>query len=158
QYSGMAYDLARGCTVLFGGQNPNGILGDTWEWNGSIWTQRVPSPPPRDNAASVYDPIRARTLLFGGADGSSGAALADTWEWDGTHWFPQTPATAPTPRLLHAMAFDSLRGRTVLFGGFDGNGTRFGDTWQWDGSVWMQFAPLTSPTARSVHALAYDSV
>jgi hypothetical protein len=156
--SGMAYDLARGCTVLFGGWNLNGLLGDTWEWNGTNWTQHAPNLPPRDNAASVYDPVRGRTVLFGGADGSSGAPLADTWEWDGARWFQQAPATAPPPRSLHAMAFDSQRGRALLFGGFDGNLTWFGDTWQWDSSVWTQLAPLSSPSARSSHALAYDSV
>src|SRR5262249_58021983 len=105
QDSGMAYDLACGCTVLFGGQNQNnGALGDTWEWNGSSWTQRVPSPAPRDGAASVYDLTRARTVLFGG---SNGVMFADTWEWDGTHWFRQTTTTAPPPRSLPGMAFDS---------------------------------------------------
>src|SRR5262249_53057674 len=134
--SGMAYDLTRACTVLFGGGLGFGSFGDTWEWDGSNWTQRTPGPgplpPPRDDAASVYDPIRARTVLFGGS-GSNGVMLADTWEWDGTQWFHQTPATAPTPRSLHAMAFDSQRGRALLFGGSGGSGTLFGDTWQWDG-------------------------
>jgi hypothetical protein len=161
QNSGLAYDLARGCTSLFAGQNQNGVLDDTWNWNGSNWTQQpAPNLLPRDNAALVYDPIRARTVLFGGSNaaGLPTVPFADTWEWDGTHWFQQTPATSPTPRALHAMAFDSQRGRTLLFGGFDGNVTRFGDTWQWDGSLWTQLAPATSPPARSAHALAFDSV
>jgi hypothetical protein len=156
--SGMAYDPARGCMVLFGGVGNASPLSDTWEWNGNNWTQRVLSPPPLSDAASVYDPIRARTVLFGGADGSSLAPVADTWEWDGAHWFQQTPATAPPPRSGHALAFDSQRGRSLLFGGSDGTNTSLGDTWQWDGSVWTQLAPVTSPTARCVHALAYDSV
>src|SRR5262249_23125979 len=120
------------------------------------WTQRISGPPPRDNAASVYDPIRARTVLFGGS--GIGQTFADTWEWDGTHWLQLTPATAPTPRTTHALAFDSQRGRTLLFGGYNGSLTWFADTWQWDGSVWTQLGPATSPPARSAHALAYDSV
>src|SRR5205085_10270399 len=45
----MVYDVARGVTVLFGGANlisgslvPNG---ETWEWNGTVWAQRVVSGP-----------------------------------------------------------------------------------------------------------------
>ena len=38
----MAFDSARKVTVLFGGGSYNG---DTWEWNGSAWTQRVVSGP-----------------------------------------------------------------------------------------------------------------
>src|SRR5262249_25333994 len=78
--------------------------------------------------------------------------------WDGSRWFQRMPATAPLPRASHAMAFDSQRGRTLLFGGSAGNLSRFGDTWQWDGSFWTPLAPATSPAARSAHALAYDSV
>ena len=39
----MAFDVARGVTVLFGGDsNSNeGSLGDTWEWDGSRWTRRA---------------------------------------------------------------------------------------------------------------------
>jgi len=155
--SGMAYDLARGCTFLFGGSGNSSDLGDTWEWNGSNWRQRMLSPPPRDDAASAYDPIRARTVLFGGDLDAPLSLFADTWEWDGVNWLQRAPASSPSARAGHAMAFDSQRGRTILFGGFDGIATRFGDTWQWDGSVWTQLAPSTSPTARYAHALAYDS-
>ena len=34
----MAYDVARSRVVLFGGLSNNGWKGDTWEWNGSTWT------------------------------------------------------------------------------------------------------------------------
>lgn len=33
------------------------------------------------------------------------------------------------------MAHDSRRGRTVLYGGHDGEAV-FGDTWEWDGARW----------------------
>src|SRR5262249_50205256 len=113
-----------------------------------------------DGAAMAFDPIRARTVLFGGADLGAVPALvfADTWEWDGTHWFQQTPARTPPPRTQHAMAFDSQRGRALLFGGSWRSLTWFGDPGQWDGSAWRQLTPATSPSARGSHALAYASV
>ncbi|HVE92101.1 MAG TPA: kelch repeat-containing protein [Actinomycetota bacterium] len=65
------------------------------------------------------------------------------------------PLAGPSARDAHAMAYDSDRGRTVLFGG--SNGTALGDTWEWDGQVWRQLTPATSPPARANHAMAYDS-
>ena len=41
----MAYDSQRGKTVLFrgtifpGASSPSALFGDTWEWDGSAWTQ-----------------------------------------------------------------------------------------------------------------------
>src|SRR5215472_2067643 len=61
----------------------------------------------------------------------------------------------PEGRADHAMAFDSQRGRTVLFGGIGGN-AGLGDTWEWDGSFWTQM-DNTGPGPRSGHAMVYDS-
>ena len=35
------------------------------------------------------------------------------------------------PRTQHAMAYDSARGRVVLFGGGASTGGAYGDTWEW---------------------------
>jgi hypothetical protein len=59
------------------------------------------------------------TLLFGGAGSVTGqpATLSGaTWQWDGKRW-TQRQDIGPSPRWGHAMAFDSDRSRTVLFGG-----------------------------------------
>ena len=42
------------------------------------------------------------------------------------------------------MAFDVLRGRTVLYGGNTAFAP-FTDTWEWDGSVWAQQFPAVTP-------------
>src|ERR1051326_5776608 len=46
QASAMAYDSGRGVAVLFGGDGA-GLLGDTREWNGSVWTLRSAGGPGR---------------------------------------------------------------------------------------------------------------
>src|SRR5436853_6935455 len=46
--------------------------------------------------------------------------------------------TSPTKTKFHALAFDLVRSRVVLFGGDPGNGNALGDTWSWDGSTWTQ--------------------
>jgi Galactose oxidase, central domain len=122
------------------------------------WTQIKPTawPAARPHYAIVYDSARQRTVLYGGVVyGGSPHVSAETWEWDGRNWTQIKPILSPSARQLHAMAYDSARQRTVLFGGA-GTG-RFGDTWEWDGRNWIQIKPTNSPSARFASAMAYDS-
>ena len=154
-YHAMAYDAGRGRLVLFGGDGDSLPLGDTWEWDGSYWTQLSPlaSPPARYWHAMAYDAERARVVLFGGVVGSR---HGETWEWDGARWTQLSPPVSPTARYGHAMAYDAARARVVLFGG-TASGAWYGDTWEWDGAHWTQLAPQVSPPARYNHAMAYDA-
>lgn len=149
----MAYDAARGVTVLFGGldgDRTNGkLVGDTWEFDGDAWTRVATSgPSARLGAAMAHDAARGVVVLFGGNDGTY---RNDTWEWDGARW-RRASTTGPSVRGRHAMAYDSARGVTVLFGG---NPRSLGDTWEWNGSKWRQVA-TTGPVGRSRTAMAYD--
>ena len=155
----LAYDAARGKVVLFGGSDSsNHVLADTWEWDGSTWTNATPatgSPAPRAHHALAYDPARGKVVLFGGSD-SSNHALADTWAWDGSTWTNMTPAAgSPAARADHALAYDAARGKVVLFGGSDRNNNLLADTWAWDGSTWTPASG--SPPGRFDLAMAYDA-
>ena len=129
----MTYDDARRVVLMFGGTGAS-TLGDLWSWNGTSWTRLSTSgPPPRDDAVLAFDGRRQRLVLFGGRSGQT--LLADTWEWDGTAWSKLAIDSAPSPRFWHSTAFDSARGVTVLFGGYDGSDA--GETWEWDGVGWV---------------------
>ena len=68
----------------------------------------------------------------------------------------QKQDAGPAPRAYSAMAYDSNRGRTVLFGGLVVGGVgKLGDTWEWDGENWTQMAD-SGPPARGQAAMAYD--
>jgi hypothetical protein len=130
----LAFDRARGRTVLFGGASlqPAATLGDTWEWDGVQWMQASPatSPTARTNASFGHDTVRGRCVLFGGTDAGA-ALLADSWEWDGAVW-NQTATTGPTARTGAGMAYDALRHRHVLIGGRTGAAlTNNGETWEY---------------------------
>jgi len=146
----MAYDSARGRVVLSGGGAISGSsYADTWDWDGNTWVKRTPatSPPARSFHAMAYDSARGHLVLFGGVsgydinDGDLPHDLADTWESDGNTWVQRTPSTSPPARHGHAMAYDSARGRVVLFGGYyedeDFQYQYFADTWEWDGNTWV---------------------
>ncbi len=149
-YHAMAYDSARGVTVLFGGAQSGGNSADTWEWDGTTWTQRnVGGPSVRSEHAMAFDTVRGRTVLFGGADGANGNT--QTWEWSGTAWMNR-PVSGPSTWLDHPLAFDVARGVSVLFGGCCNLSNQ---TWEWNGTVWTQRV-VSGPPARSGHAMAYD--
>jgi len=63
---------------------------------------------------------------------------------------------SPDERFGLAMAYDSVRGKTVLFGGWAG-ALYYNDTWEWDGSSWTKMNPVIKPQARYYHAMTYDS-
>jgi cysteine-rich repeat protein len=158
----MAYDASRGRIVVFGGSTFGGtILGDTWEWEGQNWRRRAPLtlPTARRDAAMAYDAVRGLTVLFGGR--SNAGVLNDVWEWDGVDWRERmASASTPAPRLNHAMAWDPIGQRVLLFGGSDGSPappTMFDDTWTWDGTVWTHLA-VPGPSARSSAGIAIDRV
>ena len=73
----MAFDVARGVTLLWG---ERGI--GTWSWDGSDWTFLTAEPQPEQSAlAMAYDAGREVVVMFGWADG-----LATTYEWNGKSW------------------------------------------------------------------------
>ncbi len=152
----MAYDAARGVTILFGGYVGTFPTrnGETWEWNGTAWTQRaVSGPSARGHHAMAYDAARRVTVLFGGV-GAGYVYNGETWEWNGTAW-TQRAVSGPSPRVYHAMAYDAARAVTVLFGGYTGS-ARSAETWEWNGTVWTQRF-VSGPSPRDEHAMVYDA-
>jgi uncharacterized protein (TIGR03437 family) len=143
----MAYDSTHGQVVLFGGTNTNGILQDTWVWNGTNWIGETPSssPPARDYHALAFDSAHGQVVLFGGMDINLNN-LADTWIWDGSNWTQQSPPTSPSARYGHAMAYDSAHDQTVLYGGTGDSEALTGDTWTWSAGA----PPPTPPSIGSV--------
>ncbi|HKQ59817.1 MAG TPA: kelch repeat-containing protein [Candidatus Polarisedimenticolaceae bacterium] len=153
----MVYDSARKKLVLYGGgdADPTGradYFGDTWEWDGKVWTQvATAGPGPRVHHAMAYDALRGRTVMTGGY-GPKGPD-GKTWEWDGKAWEDKGSsdvAFRTSPRL----AFDGSRKKVVLFGGENRSGMP-ADTYEWDGTRWTRIAEQ-GPPGRTVHALAYD--
>jgi hypothetical protein len=145
----MAYDSARGKTVLVGGYNGSSVLADAYEWNGTTWSTVTSAPDPIWGHAMAYDSSRGKTVVFG--------TLSIVMEWNGTSWSTSS-AVGPGARQFPAMAYDGSHGVTLLFGGYAGGYK--GDTWSWNGSAWTQVSSGGSgqPTARYGAGMAYDSV
>jgi hypothetical protein len=152
--------------VLFGGADERRVTGDTWVRHGNAWRQVIlPGPGPRTFPSMVYDRRHDNVVLFGGhrvlfGDGFADENLfADTWIWNGRSWRQVPVPQAPSARAEAAIAYDSVRERAVLFGGYtirDGKRERLGDTWEWDGRQWM-LAATTGPSPRNSPAMTYDA-
>jgi len=133
----MAYDSGRGVTVMYSGgyvDPANGYrgFGDLWEWDGARWRQRT---------------------TF---------ANSNAWHQDINGSWVQNYTDTPAARLQHAMAYDSQRRQTVMFGGRGGPNGVFGDfvfndTWEWDGTRWY-FRSTNGPPATFNDHMTYDPV
>ncbi|MHC4815400.1 MAG: Kelch repeat-containing protein [Planctomycetota bacterium] len=78
----------------------------------------------------------------------SSPCLAQTWTQIQT-------TNAPSPRWEHAMSYDFISGRTVLFGGRPQSGAFLSDTWEYDGKNWTQVTTTTSPPGRYLSEMVY---
>jgi N-acetylneuraminic acid mutarotase len=135
-----------GKVILFGGQGESGTLGDTWQWDGTSWTQlNIPGPTPRFGHEMTT--LGNKIVLFGGTTATTGD-VCDTWEFDGTSW-TATGATLTTGLHCVGHSIAALNGLVYLFGGVGA----FSDTWAYDGTSWKQVAS-TGPVGRAWAAMA----
>lgn len=165
-FASMAYDRSANDLLLFGGQNPVGLLSDTWTWNGSTWNQLFPAtaPPGPNDASMVYDQATHEVVLFGGSDSVSD--FNQTWVFDGANWTELSPANSPPARAQASMVYDQATNEVVLFGGNNSSGD-LNDTWVWDGTTWTQVsdsgdpgcltACTSGPSGRAHASMTYDA-
>jgi hypothetical protein len=157
--STLVYDSKRGLSVMFGGVANAGSVGDTWEWDGTNWTNPLPlrSPSARSRHGLAFASTRGVVVLFGGVN--SLGVLGDTWEWDGVNWSEKNPMTAVPVRFDLSMTYDPVRQRTIVFGGINQDGY-LSDTWEWDGTDWRVVSAnqaANAPTPRTDAGFVFDS-
>jgi hypothetical protein len=154
---GHAMAALNGRIMLFGGDingridRPTNPVGDTWEWDGSSWTQRFVSGPPARRHHSMTT-VGDKIVLYGGED-TSEAPLSDAWEWDGSAWTqilvsPPTSALVP-PTFVPTSGFAAVAGGAVLLGTFGSTS----QTWTFAADTWTQVA-VTAPSPRFSYGAA----
>src|SRR5205823_6369197 len=67
------------------------------------------------------------------------------------------PTLSPGGRFGHSMAYDSLRGMFVLFGGTSDSYSPNADTYEWNGTNWTARGPMAGPPGRYSHSMAFDT-
>ncbi len=161
----MAFDPQSGDVLLFGGYNGTSYLDDTWEFNGTSWSEVCSScgPSARDGASLVATSPSGTLVLFGGYNGTS--YLGDTWTWSGTSWSEAclSSCTPPGPRAFAAApsAGSGMGGAALIFGGYNGTNYLAG-TWTWNGSTWTKIdtscstKDCSSPAPRAYATISYS--
>jgi hypothetical protein len=145
--AGAAFDVARGAMVMFGGSDTSGVLNDTWQFDGTTWSQIVvnASPSARVFTGMAYDaaPGRARVELVGGYDTHN--VLSDRWTLSNgaAGWVAETNTGTPGPRAGHLLAYDGTLQRLVLYGGTDSDSLRH-DAWYFNGT-WNKLNTTSHP-------------
>lgn len=148
----MAYDAARQRVVLYGGFSGGisyTILSDTWEWDGTDWSERRPpvSPGAFSHHVMAYDPARERVVLYGR---STDREVTETWEWDGDTWSMAAQSTLSS--RSRDMVYDARLGAIVRVGG-----TNYDETTQWNGTNWTGVPTAVRPPEGGGHSMAYDA-
>ena len=159
-YHAMVYDSANDKVVLYGG-----ITGyaETWLYDveDNEWVQEHPDPHPPSlyGHKMAYDSANNKVVLFGGYYYSGGWRFwNDTWLYDvaGNVWSEKAPSVSPSARYGHAMAYDPVNNKVVLYGGY--NGTYLNDTWLYDvvKDQWTEIYRESLPPRKAWHSMAYD--
>jgi hypothetical protein len=163
-YHNALWDASRNRMVIFGGYQTVRpyYANDLWALDPSGgWSQipDMPNPGRRSQAASFFDPVRGRLLLFGGTDGYTNYGTIWTHPLaSNAPWTLLSPSgVPPSPRSGATLIYDGGRDRAVLFGGNDGSMKN--DVWLLDlaSNTWSQTTPSgTLPSVRESHSAVYD--
>jgi RHS repeat-associated protein/uncharacterized repeat protein (TIGR01451 family) len=154
--------------VLYGGISLGQVSAETWVWTGSNWSRLAtatdPGPGYRLDYAMTYDPAIGKTVLFGGwkfptslYDPDNGTYPTDTWAWNGSGWSQLTTVGTVGSRLNGSMAYDTMAGQVVLYGGnTDPYSGHLNTTWRFDGTGWTNASNVASSDGRVDFQLVYD--
>lgn len=152
----IAYDPVRGAIVTVC-LDPSGFANETWVYDGT-WQRRAPVTVPnsRYRHAISFHPATG-VIVFGGYDG--GYVLDETWTYasTGDNWTQRGPAPTPPVRESPNLVHDPIRGRLLMFGGWENVSVPSGDTWALDGSSWRRIDTPTPAPPLTWYAAAFDS-
>jgi N-acetylneuraminic acid mutarotase len=133
----LVYDPINQRGLLFGGR-VIGVVNDIWAFyhTNNSWVELHPidSPPRRYWHTMVYDSVNEKSIIFGGY-GNYPEIFNDTWSYDVSSnvWTELDVKTKPNNRVGHAMTYDSINQKVIMFGGAGLDlDNPYNDTWVYD--------------------------
>ncbi|MGE0401853.1 MAG: kelch repeat-containing protein [Kofleriaceae bacterium] len=153
----MAWDETTERIVLV--EEAETLVPRAWTWDGATWTDAGTVP------GAFAQPLQPQAVSAGARGVVVLGQFVSTLIYAKGAW--STAAGFPEPTQEHALAYDPVRDRVVLFGG---RVSRFASpraaTYEWDGATWENTTPTIgtpNPTAALAYlptrgaTLAYDS-
>ena len=137
----MAWSAADSAVVMYGGFNAAGPLDDLWKWNGDAWT-RLDSAGPASTEGPALVASDGGVMLVGPRPNAGADAALGVWMWRRGRWTPLSAGDAgPRLRVGQGVAYDAVRRRLVLFGGFfPATNRTSAEVWEFDGARWQLVA------------------
>jgi hypothetical protein len=111
--------------------------------------------------STVYDTTRNRTIIIGPNETiDHPPSFGDHYfTWNGSDWTEHTsPVGSPPSRYGSAYAYDTVRDKVLMFGGYLNNapGGYLNELWAFNGSAWSNITPGSGPAARLSPSMTYD--
>jgi hypothetical protein len=138
--AGGAYDPLRDRVVIFGGASISAdaktvtAFHDTWEFDGTTWTQVLSDGPTIDKPLMVWDAARANILMLG-VD-SSLVTHQFTYDPAARAWNEKTNTRLPSCVNEGALAYQPNSGTVFFTGGSCSGVSGIEDNEEWDGNQW----------------------
>lgn len=167
----LVYDPNAGVFRMYGGGAQGfistTIFDQTWEFDGSAWTQNVvvgATPGGLFQHTTSFDTAHNVMVVHGGLFDAFFPIDSDqTWEFNGTGWTATAtfPATNPGPLERAAMCYHPGIDRTILFGGINVQIGGTNKTWAYDAGshTWTELTIAgPKPAARTGCKMAYDPI
>ncbi|MEK6371405.1 MAG: kelch repeat-containing protein [Acidobacteriota bacterium] len=159
--AGGAFDPIRDRFIIFGGNGYSAdakttpAVFDTWEFDGTTWTQRGGSGPQVNKPILVYDAARDQTLMLGLSDTST--TLMYQYDPAATAWKQLTPSLLPTCANEGVAVYDSVNQKVFYTGGVCTTSTGAEENLEWDGTTWTKIEVLAPSGDTFGAAGAFDS-
>lgn len=157
----MAWDPTVAKVVCAQGEHSIVLIGSAWlgidvirfyEWNGFGWNLRMLPTAPGLVGAMATDLQGNRVVMLDGDQPNLQIPGSNqpyhTWTYANGACTRLSTTVAPAPRIKSAMAFDPVRGVSVLVGGYYQSQT-MGDTWEFDLGPQAAFTPFGAGCAGS---------
>lgn len=157
--AGAAYDPLRDRVIIFGGTGLDSTLTafpflDTWEFDGTTWTQVASNGPNVVKPALVYDKARNKVIMV--ATDTALATHMYSYDPVAKSWSELKPSLLPDCANEGMLGYDTTRNVAVYTGGSCTNSAVTDSTFEWNGTTWTQIA-LNSDDGRAFGAaMAYD--
>jgi len=158
---GAAFDSVRDRLVIFGGTQISAdgksvtSTYDTWEFDGTTWTQKGGTGPQVTKPILVFDAARNQTLML--AINDKAETVMYVYEPATTTWKQLTPSKLPGCVNEGAMVYNSTWSNVFYTGGVCANSTGIEESMEWDGTNWISVESLTGGGLVFGAALAYDA-
>lgn len=165
--TGAAYDPIRDRLIIFGGntlstdgKNTVVAIHDTWEFDGTTWTQRgVANAPALTKPTLAYDQATNQVILLGLDETSSTKTATSMYLYDANtgNWNQIKPDGLPPCVNDSHVAFDGELNALVLVGGVCADSDTTDITYTWDGTKWATLDVGATTLERAFGgAMAYD--